>query len=422
MPNTQVSPDLFVQKVKITLVANLHPPQAMGQYNKSIYQNTRAKVNTLWQLPNHQFELHRFPKGMHDKSLQAWDSADEYLVQYIEDVAAENKQNLAIVNDNFGALAVAFSDYQPTSYSDSKVAQLATAQNCAINDVALPRWGDILEPWQETPLVVLKLTKSIGYLEFQLAKISQLKTPCNIVAAGKTTQVTSNILKLFEKYFSDVTTSLAKKKSRLIFANHDGQSHKNLAKYPTQISWSELNITLHSHANVFAGEQLDIGGRFLAENLPNIQNDQVVVDLGCGNGLLSIACLKQIESTNVQAELILSDESYMAIESAKMNVESNFPALVDMCHFKQEDCMAEQPHNSVDIVLCNPPFHQQNTITEHIAKQMFQQAADCLVQGGQLYVVANRHLPYQAELKKRFGGFKVVAQNKKFIIFQCNKK
>lgn len=395
----------------------------MGQYNKSIYQNKRAKVNTLWQLPHYQLELHRYPKGLHDKSLQAWDSADEYLVQYIEDkIAIDEHANLAIVNDNFGALAVAFADYQPISYTDSKVAQLATVQNCAINDVTKPRWGNILEPWHDASLIVLKLTKSIGYLEFQLAKISQLQTPCKIIAAGKTTQVTSNVLKLFEKYFSDVTTSLAKKKSRLIFASHNGQSAKRFEKYPTQISWPELSVSLKSHANVFAGEQLDIGGRFLAENLPQIQTNQVVVDLGCGNGLLSLACLKQLESSEVKAQLILSDESLMAIESARMNVEDNFPSLVEMCQFRQEDCMSEQPHDSVDIVLCNPPFHQQNTITEHIAKQMFRRASECLVQGGQLYVVANRHLPYQAELKKRFGGFKVVAQNKKFIIFQCNKK
>jgi len=379
-------------------------------------------VNTVWHIAEQQFELHRYPKGQHDKSLQAWDSADEYLVQHCLPLfEQETAPSLLIANDQFGALSLAFAKYSPTLVTDSYISQLAIEQNSALNQVEKPNVIDSISPWPNSQFVLIRLTKNIGYLEFQLEQISQLTEPCQIIASGKTTLVTSNVLKLFEKYLTNVSTSLAKKKSRLIFANHSGVSQELRNKYPTRLEWSEKALTVLSHANVFAKDQIDIGGRFLADNLPVISENETVIDLGCGNGLLGLSCLQQLEENAKQASIIFTDESFMAVASAKQNVELNFPSSTSICQFRQDDCITQQPQESADTILCNPPFHQQNTITEHIAKQMFTQAFDCLKPGGQLLVVANRHLPYQTTLKKLFGGFTVFAQNSKFIIYQCLK-
>lgn len=382
-------------------------------------------MNTVWQLADKQIILNRYPKGQHDKSLQAWDSADEYLAQYClsELDSATQLQGVTLVNDLFGALAVTFAEYSPNIVTDSYVSQLAIEQNCVDNELPLPTLFNSLQQWPKSQLVVIKLTKNIGYLEFQLQQLSQL--PCNskVIAAGKTTLVTSNVLKLFEKYLSNVSTSLAKKKSRLIFAEHQGAVNKEaVSKYPLTIDWPEQALSISSHANVFAKEQIDIGGRFLAEHLPEVEENQRIIDLGCGNGLLGLACLKLKNDTNRNANICFVDESFMAVASAKLNVENNFPEQLENCEFKQDDCLSSQVPNSADLILCNPPFHQQNTITEHIAKQMFEQSYQTLSRGGRLVVVANRHLPYQGQLKKIFGGFSVLAQNRKFVIFECNKK
>ena len=381
-------------------------------------------MNTVWQTTEPHLQLNRYPKGQHDKSLQAWDSADEYLIQHCLPIfqQAEKPVKIAIVNDLFGALSCALADYQPTLITDSYVSQLATLQNAKDNELTAPKISNSLEDWQNADYVLLKLTKNIGYLEHQLQQISQLTAPCKIIAAGKTTSVTSNVIKLFEKYLLDVSTSLAKKKSRLIFANFDPKSaNKTTSKYPISIHWQEQNLKISSHANVFSKEQIDIGGRFLAENLPVINNGQTVIDLGCGNGLLGLACLRQLKENQNTAAVKFIDESFMAIASSELNVTNNFPNQKSNCEFLQDDCLTEQPNESADMILCNPPFHQQNTITEHIAKQMFKQAYDRLKFNGQLIVVANRHLPYQGVLKKLFGGFGILAQNNKFVIFQCNK-
>jgi len=307
--------------------------------------------------------------------------------------------------------------------TDSHVSVLAIEQNCQDNEIAAPMIINSLEAWPESDFVILKLTKNIGYLEYQLQQLSQLPKNCKVVATGKTTLVTSNTLKLFEKYLSNVSTSLAKKKSRLIFAEHANETSTPIkSKYPLTINWPEQSLSISSHANVFGKEQIDIGGRFLADNLPTLTSGQKVIDLGCGNGLLGLSCLKQISETGQSAEICFTDESFMAVESARYNVEQNHPEALNHCEFIQNDCLSGFKSNSVDTILCNPPFHQQNAITEHIALQMFKDAKRVLVEGGDLYVVANRHLPYQEPLKKHFGGFKVFAQNAKFIIYHSLKR
>ena len=52
------------------------------------------------------------------------------------------------------------------------------------------------------------------------------------------------------------------------------------------------------------------------------------------------------------------------------------------------------------VVLCNPPFHQAQAVTDHIAWQMFKQAKDTLKEGGELRIIGNRHLDYHDKLNR----------------------
>ncbi|MDM6867274.1 methyltransferase, partial [Escherichia coli] len=70
---------------------------------------------------------------------------------------------------------------------------------------------------------------------------------------------------------------------------------------------------------------------------------------------------------------------------------------------------------------CNPPFHQQHAITDHIAWQMFNDARRSLKYGGELYVVGNRHLDYFRKLKRAFGNCTTIATNNKFVILKATK-
>lgn len=86
------------------------------------------------------------------------------------------------------------------------------------------------------------------------------------------------------------------------------------------------------------------------------------------------------------------------------------------------DCLANVDEQSADIILCNPPFHQQNATTDHIAWQMFKDSYRALKKGGELRIVGNRQLGYHIKLKRIFGNEKLIASNEKFVILSAIKK
>jgi len=376
-------------------------------------------MNVQWQIIDKQYDLFRFPKGQHDKSLQAWDSADELVVEHLLSNNGISIDSLLILNDNFGALAVALNHLSPTVATDSYISNQAIIQNCEANELPAPTLLDSLAPLPESKIIVIKLTKNLGFLEYQLSQINQLSNTCQIIATGKTTLVTKGVLALFEKYLTNVTTSLAKKKSRLIFAEHDNSVKVPTSKYPVTVAWPEKSITVTSHANVYSKDQIDIGGRFLAENLPELTADHTIVDLGCGNGLIGLSCLQQMQERDKPIKVKFLDESFMAVDSARLNVTEHFESQLEQCEFIATDCLTGEEERSIDLILCNPPFHQQNTITDHIALQMFTQAKEVLKDGGKIFVVANNHLHHSYHLKNIFGGFKVHRKNNKFTIYKC---
>ena len=71
---------------------------------------------------------------------------------------------------------------------------------------------------------------------------------------------------------------------------------------------------------------------------------------------------------------------------------------------------------SVDVVLCNPPFHIDQHMGDQTAIAMFRASARALRAGGELWVVGNRHLGYHARLNKLFATCDVVSGDPKFVV------
>jgi 16S rRNA (guanine1207-N2)-methyltransferase len=56
-----------------------------------------------------------------------------------------------------------------------------------------------------------------------------------------------------------------------------------------------------------------------------------------------------------------------------------------------------------DMVVSNPPFHTTRDGNPDLGRGFIATAARILKPRGQLLMVANRHLPYEAELDAKFG-------------------
>lgn len=136
--------------------------------------------------------------------------------------------------------------------------------------------------------------------------------------------------------------------------------------------------------------------------------------MACGNGVVGLIALEK----NPTAEILFLDESFMAVESARENIKKNVEKN-EKIHFDVKDCLSKVMHNSADLILNNPPFHQNNAVGDEIAWQMFKQSKDVLKADGELWVIGNRHLGYHTKLKKIFRNCEVIATNKKFVILKA---
>ncbi|MCK6262553.1 methyltransferase [Vibrio sp. ZSDE26] len=376
-------------------------------------------MKTELTLQERSLTLVRFPIRT-DETLQAWDAGDEYLINHIEEKRLPEGKNILILNDHFGALSCWFSrSHNITMMSDSYITHQGAAHNLkhnACSEVTLLKSTDELP--SEIDLVLIQLPKSNRYLTWQLAQLrTQLPQGTPVIAVNKAKEIHSSTLKLFEKHLGTTTTSLAWKKHRLVFSQPDCSP---IHPVNTFTSWDveKQNITLHNMANVYSGESLDLGARLMLEHIPSNPEYKHIIDLGCGNGVLSVKAAQ----LNPNAKITCIDESFMAVESARKNLNEN---LEDDAQIQclANNCLDNFEGENASLILCNPPFHQQQAITDHIAWQMFCDAKHVLAKGGQLIVIGNRHLGYDGKLSRLFSKnqVKVIASNKKFVILQATK-
>ncbi len=378
-----------------------------------------TKANTQLSLYNKSLTLYRYPEKNNER-FQAWDAGDEYLIKHLEELQLEDNQNILILNDNFGALCCWLAaKHNVTMMSDSYISHLATQKNLERNQChSVKILGSLDTIPSNIDLVLLQIPKNNRYLMWQLTQLNAaLPESCPVIAVNKAKAIHTSTLKLFEKYLGKTSTSLAWKKHRLVFSVIDKQNTRSLEP-KTEWQVDGENYSLINLPNTYSGESLDLGARFMLQHLPQAPKAKHIIDLGCGNGVLAA----KIAQLNPQATITCVDESFMALESARLNL-TRILGKAHQVNYMVNNCLEEFEPESADLIICNPPFHQNNAITDHIAWQMFSDAKKVLGNKGKLLVIGNRHLEYNVKLSRLFGRSQVtqVASNNKFVILQASK-
>lgn len=361
--------------------------------------------------PFQSLTLQRLPLKNRE-TLRAWDAADEYLLEHLGETGVTGR--ILILNDSFGALALNLATSKPVLYSDSWIAHQSVVHNARLNDIS----PDSIQQLASTePLqglfdeVLIRFPKNLSWLEEQLLRLRPcLHEGTRIIAAGMAKYIHTSTLALLKKILGPTQTSRARKKARLAFVELDTFIQPYPSTFPRTLAMPGNLVTVN-HANVFSRQKLDRGTRFFLEHLPTEKRYRDIIDLGCGNGILGLTAVMQ----NPDSSLTFIDESYLAVESARKSWKANGFA-PDQGRFIVNDCLTGFPPHSADLVLCNPPFHQGETIGDHIARRMFQQAHQVLRIGGELRIIGNRHLDYHVRLKQLFGGYRLVANDTRFVI------
>lgn len=381
-----------------------------------ITQSPRAMP--LLETPFAQLDLIRQPEQPNEP-LQAFDAADEYLLNHLAQQQPGAGTRVLVLNDSFGAIAASLAGrVQVSSSGDSFLAAQALEKNLVRNGLAfdavpqVPASATVQGPFDR---VLVRVPKTLALLEEQLIRLQgQLAPGAEVIAGAMIKHLPRAAGDLLERYIGPVQASLAVKKARLLVATYQAKPVA-ASPYPARYRLDAPAIELLNHANVFCREGLDIGTRAFLPHLPQNLGTARVADLGCGNGVLAIASALN----NPQAHYTLVDESFMAVQSATENWHAALGERDVNIH--PGDGLAGQAPQSLDVVLCNPPFHQQQVVGDFLAWRMFQQAREALVPGGALYIVGNRHLGYHSKLARLFRGVEQVAATPKFVILKARR-
>ena len=361
----------------------------------------------------HSILLKRYPISKNN-SLQAWNAADSYLLEYLQsNFSLEENNKILIVNDAFGALTLSLNYFNPISLTDSFMSRKAIELNAQTN--TLYHKPNIAYHLNNSSMkfdfILIKSPKILDYLDETLTYLSPYTHEKTVILiAGMVKNMPKTLWNLLENRFGPTKTSLTKKKAKVIQLKIENK--QNQSQYPIHFVQENTCLKIYSFANVFSKKTLDIGTRFLLQNTPDFTEINSIIDLGCGNGIIGV----NLALKYPQAKISFVDESYSAIKSAQLTCQENLDN-TNLYQFNINDSLTGFTSNSTDLIVCNPPFHQSHDLSIDTALKMFQQSFTTLVKGGRFIVIANRHLPYYSPLKRIFNNCKTLATNRKFNLF-----
>jgi 16S rRNA (guanine1207-N2)-methyltransferase len=165
---------------------------------------------------------------------------------------------------------------------------------------------------------------------------------------------------------------------------------------------------LFAQPGIFSADGPDPGSALLAAALPPRLPPRMA-DLGAGIGVLSRAVLAR---TGVES-LDLIEAEALALDCARLNVTDKRAA------FHWSDATRHDPRAPWDGVVMNPPFHRGRAGDPALGQAFIAAAARGLSPQGQLWLVANRHLPYEATLSAAFRDLAEIGGTPSFKLFHA---
>ncbi len=163
-------------------------------------------------------------------------------------------------------------------------------------------------------------------------------------------------------------------------------------------------------AGVFSADAPDRGSLALAAALPAALKGRVC-DLGAGWGFLSA----QLLTRDAISECHLVEAEHAALACARENITDG------RAQFHWADATTFDAVSGFDHVVTNPPFHQGRAADADLGRGFIAAAARLLARHGTLWLVANRHLPYEKDLSAAFAEVSEVAGDASFKVFRARK-
>ncbi len=315
-----------------------------------------------------------------------------------------------------GILLNARADMRPATGFDAK---LNCVQGFRPEYLALKRQGYHVAPQGEGEsydLALVQAGRHRGQNEAQLGEAIRRTAPGGliIVAGGKTDGVSSLRKRLATAI--PLGGHLAKNHGEVFWFNRSSQADayancvEGMASRPLPVEGR-----FHTAAGMFSHDRVDSGSQLLARCLPeNLKGH--AGDFCAGWGYLSVMLAERAPAI---ADIELFEADYAALEAARRNMAVLAPAMHSQFHWT--DLAAEPVERRFDVIVMNPPFHDGRAADPGIGHAMIRAASAALKPSGQLFMVANRGLPYELPMKAGFGRVEEIADEQGFRVWRARR-
>lgn len=209
--------------------------------------------------------------------------------------------------------------------------------------------------------------------------------------------------------------SLSKHKCRAFWTvKHSPLIDTGLAEaWIAEDSPREIEPNLWSRPGLFSWDRVDPGSELLADSVPEYTKG-IGADLGAGNGYLSREILTHCAAVE---RMDLFEADYRAIGC----IEATMAPLEGRYTAQWADVLSDLPKATYDFAVMNPPFHTGRADNAELGRRFIRAAAATLKPSGTLWLVANRHLPYEGELSACFRGHEMLEDEDGYKIIRADK-
>lgn len=168
-----------------------------------------------------------------------------------------------------------------------------------------------------------------------------------------------------------------------------------------------VSFTFVTGPGVFSSSGIDAGSLLLAENMV-LKDSALVLDLGCGYGVLGIVYAKLCPSSIVY----MVDVNELALELARLNAKLNNVRNVKV---RKSDLYSNISDLMFDVVICNPPVSLGMEFNERLIRETYEHLKD----GGMFQVVYPLKMSdrFQKILEKYFKDVQVLARSGTHKVF-----
>lgn len=275
-------------------------------------------------------------------------------------------------------------------------------------------------PLQEFPtdenydLVIAHLPKQIDEAKYWIARSLKVLSEGGTLAVSASNDAGGTRLeKWMEEAGLSNIQSYSKNKARVVWGVKTSGVEKSDWLEGGDIRRHDFGdgVSFLTQPGLFSWDRIDNASRLLIETMPGLKG--AGADFGCGYGYLSYSVLKKNSGIT---SLSMVDADTRAITCALKNIEEvKGAAEITSCwHDATKPVPCLKP---LDFIVMNPPFHTGKSTDPDLGQAMIRTAASHLKKNGNLWLVANTHLPYEKLMGELFretatklqkSGFKII--------------